>query len=297
DDELLEQTQSTEGNYSTLGVENEEEARAKIKEIGDEEKYKDQEGVEYKVEYTDNTFIETFKVDYTVADLGVVSSLPEGTNSESKFVSYQLSVDNLKKQGYYVEDKKTTKNKENGEEKKNKDQEGVEYKVEYTDNTFIETFKVDYTVADLGVVSSLPEGTNSESKFVSYQLSVDNFKKQGYYVEGEQTTEVFRGEKEGYVYEVSILQDGKNKVLKQTTFNEQTYASLDLADKAAAEERFKDTVKGYEELSKEDGVNFDMKFEEDKFTVDGVIDYEKITDLDKVLTAMGIDPSDGKAKE
>ena len=217
DDVLLEQTQITEGDYSTLGVENEEEARAKIKEIGDEEKYKDQEGVEYKVEYTDNTFIETFKVDYTVADLGVVSSLPEGTNPESQFVSYQLSV--------------------------------------------------------------------------------DNFKKQGYYVEGEQTTEVFRGEKEGYVYEVSILQDGKNKVLKQTTFNEQTYASLDLADKAAAEERFKDTVKGYEELSKEDGVNFDMKFEEDKFTVDGVIDYEKITDLDKVLTAMGIDPSNGQAKE
>src|SRR5699024_3555527 len=69
DDVLLEQTQITEGDYSTLGVENEEEARAKIKEIGDEEKYKDQEGVEYKVEYTDNTFIETFKVDYTVADL------------------------------------------------------------------------------------------------------------------------------------------------------------------------------------------------------------------------------------
>ncbi len=217
DDVLLEQTQITEGEYSTLGVENEDEARAKIKDIGDEEKYKDQEGVEYKVEYTDNTFIETFKVDYTVADLGVVSSLPEGTNLESQFVSYQLSV--------------------------------------------------------------------------------DNFKKQGYYLEGEQTTEVFRGEKEGYVYEVSILQDGKNKVLKQTTFNEQTYASLDLSDKAAAEERFKDTVKGYEELSKEDGVNFDMKFEEDKFTVDGVIDYEKVIDLEKVLTAMGIDPSNGQAKE
>jgi len=217
DDILLEQTQITEGDYSTLGVENEEEARAKIKDIGDEEKYKDQEGVEYKVEYTDKTFIETFKVDYTVADLGVVSSLPEGTNLESQFVSYQLSV--------------------------------------------------------------------------------DNFKKQGYYVEGEQTTEVFRSEKEGYVYEVSILQDGKNKVLKQTTFNEQTYASLDLADKAAAEKRFKDTLKGYEELSKEEGVNFDMKFEEDKFTVDGVIDYEKVTDLDKVLTAMGIDSSNGQAKE
>src|SRR5699024_12523803 len=86
---------------------------------------------------------------------------------------------------------------------------------------------------------SLPEGTNSESQFVSYQLSVDNFKKQGYYVEGEQTTEVFRGEKEGYVYEVSILQDGKNKVLKQTTFNEQTNESNNLEDNKAAEERIK----------------------------------------------------------
>ncbi|CAD2072260.1 DUF1307 domain-containing protein [Phocicoccus pinnipedialis] len=217
EDVLLEQTQITEGDYSTLGVENEQEARDKIKDIGDAEKYKDQEGVEYKVEYTDNTFIETFKVDYTVADLNLVASMPEGTSKESQFVSYQLSV--------------------------------------------------------------------------------DNFKKQGYYLEGEQTTEVFRGEKEGYLYEVAILQDGKNKVLKQTTYNEQTYASLDLADKAAAEEKFKDTVKGYEELSKEDGVSFEMKFEEDKFTVDGVIDYEKIADIDKVLAIMGIDPTSKEAKE
>lgn len=133
--------------------------------------------------------------------------------------------------GVENEEEARAKIKDIGDEEKYKDQEGVDYKVEYTDKTFIETFKVDYTVADLGVVLSLPEGTDLESQFVSYELSVDNFKKQGYYLEGEQSTEVFRGEQEGYVYEVSILQDGKNKVLKRTTFNEQTYASLDLEAK------------------------------------------------------------------
>ena len=216
DDVLLEQNQVTEGEYSTLGVKDKKEAQEKVKEFGDEEKYKDQEGVEYSVEFNDDTFIETFKVDYTVADLSVVSSLPD---------------------------------------------------------------------------------SGTESQFVSYELSVDNFKKQGYYLEGEESSEVFLLEQEGYIYEVSVLQDGNNKILKQTTYNEQSYESLGLADKKAAEEQFKDITKNYEELNKLDGVNFDMKFEDDKFTVEGVMDYEKVKDLDKVLQLMGIEQVDESAKE
>ena len=40
-----------------------------------------------------------------------------------------------------------------------------------------------------------------------------------------------------------------------------------------------------------------MKFEDDKFTVEGVMDYEKVKDLDKVLQLMGIEQVDESAKE
>lgn len=186
-----------------------------------------------------------------------------------------------------VKDEKEAKEqvKELGDEEKYKDQEGVEYKVEYGKDAYTETFNVDFTKADLSLVSSIPEGSEGAERYVSYQSSLDNFKKQGYYLEGETATEVFKLEQEGYLYEVQIEHED-NKVLKQTTFNEQTYEALGIKDKKEAEEKFKETADHYKELNKEDGVNFNLQFLDDRFTVDGEMDYEKMKDIKKVIGMM-----------
>lgn len=101
-DEVLRQTSETELTYEALGVADEEEARAELEAMGDD--YNEVEGVTQNIEYGEDGIFETLEVDYTVADIGSVTELEEGSFEEgaenADFISMSRSEEQLLEEGY-----------------------------------------------------------------------------------------------------------------------------------------------------------------------------------------------------
>ena len=104
-DEVTKQTIKSDMPYSMLGVESKEEAEETLDDLfrSELEAFNDIEGVEIDLKYEDDKIAQTIAIDYSVADLEEIKSLPgadlEGPK-DADYVSLEKSVKLLENEGF-----------------------------------------------------------------------------------------------------------------------------------------------------------------------------------------------------
>lgn len=99
DEEIIEQSSTSITSYDSIrGVESKEDAEALITPTA--EPLQGIDGLEYELDFQDDHFIETIKIDFTTVDISELPGLNELLEQEEDYLNLENTVKTLEEQGF-----------------------------------------------------------------------------------------------------------------------------------------------------------------------------------------------------
>lgn len=99
DEEIVEQSSMSKTSYESIrGIETKEDAEALI--IPTAEPLQGIDGLEYNLDFQDNHFIETIKIDFSTVDTSELSGLNELLENEEGNLNLEDAIESLEEQGF-----------------------------------------------------------------------------------------------------------------------------------------------------------------------------------------------------
>ena len=193
------------------------------------------------------------------------------THSDDVLIKQKTSTNSTYEARDYKDKKDAEKKLIEENEALKKNQDGVEYNLDLRDKDFTETLTIDYENADLNIVANIPEDEDTEGIYISYAQMKDTLFMRGYYTEGEATAN-FEGQED--IEGTGTIERKDNEVIAFNMDVILPYESQELT-KDEAVEQFTPLQEYYKEMSKKEGIDLSLTFEDNGMHFKQNVDYKE----------------------